>query len=750
MDFPTFRRVLQSFADRPADIDIAKGTIVLAIRNELIEATISQRADGLTVEENGQRWPASQWICQRIAQLPLLADRILELIENEKYFVSPQGVVLDDINDSPEEQLRPIDDISETLLASLDNKPAGVTNVIYLTSDAGEGKTTLINHAARVQAANYKQKKVDWLLLPVSLGGRTFMRFDDVIVGTLMNRLRFNVLFYDSFVELVRLGAIVPALDGFEEMFVEGSAGDAISALGNLMQAMQSSGATVIAARKAYFQYKNLRAQTRLLDSMSGQSVSFSRIGIDRWNQRQFLAYASKRRIADANGIYQQVSAQLGADHPLLTRAVLVERLLDVAEESDERVSLLAKIKDDPSDYFRQFIGSIIHREATRKWIDKSGEPAQSLLSVNEHYELLSELALEMWTTGADRLPQDVLGYVAEMFSESRKKNRVITQQIIERIKQHALVVASDGGRYGFDHEEFYHFFLGEAVGEIVQRKDVGLLRRTMSQATLPQMAQQSAARQILRSGMHRNEYTKVINDTFVAESRISLAKENLCGLSIHVFDIVKEGRITISEGAFPANALNGQRCGNVVFERCYFQKTSLIGSTLEDCVFDECEIDGVECDSSTVLRNVVLRDCRIVSFSPTSESLSEYVPERIVSSMRQRGFIVEQAEREADATTVPAEQDRKMQIMERVLRAFIRNTGVNENALRRKLGPQAVLFFDEMLPDLTSRDVFEEVQFRGAGNQRRYRIRTSFDRVAGAIESCGGSYDRFIELVTV
>jgi hypothetical protein len=215
MDFPTFRRVLQSFADRPADIDIAKGTVVLAIRNELIEATISQRPDGLTVEENGQRWPASQWICQRIAQLPLLADRILELIEDEKYFVSPQGAVLDDINESPEEQLRPIDDISDTMLASLDHKPAGVTNVIYLTSDAGEGKTTLINHAARTQAAKYKQKKVDWLLLPVSLGGRTFMRFDDVIVGTLMNRLRFNVLFYDSFVELVRLGAIVTALDGF-------------------------------------------------------------------------------------------------------------------------------------------------------------------------------------------------------------------------------------------------------------------------------------------------------------------------------------------------------------------------------------------------------------------------------------------------------------------------------------------------------------------------------------------------------
>jgi len=749
MDFPTFCRALESFADRPADIDIGKGTVVLAIRSELIEATISQRAGGLTVTENGQQWPASQWICQRIAQLPILADRILELIEEEKYFVSPSGAVLDDINESPEELLRPIEDIPDALLTSLDQKPAGVTNVIYLTSDAGEGKTTLINHAARLQAELYKQKKVDWLLLPISLGGRTFMRFDDVIVGTLMNRLRFNVLFYDSFVELVRLGAIVPALDGFEEMFVEGSSGDAISALGNLMQAMQSSGATVIAARKAYFQYKNLRAQTRLLDSMSGQSVSFSRIGIDRWDQQHFLAYAEKREVEDANGIYDQVSNQLGADHPLLTRAVLVERLLDVAEESEERLSLLARITDNPSDYFRQFVGSIIHREATKKWIDKSGEPAQPLLTVEEHYELLSEIALEMWTTGSDRLPQDVMTFVAEMFSESRTKNRVITQQIAERIKQHALIVASDGGRYGFDHEEFYHFFLGEAVGKIAKTKDIGLLRRTMSQAVLPQMAQEAAARFISRNNMPRDEYTNVVNKTFLGESRISLTKENLCGLSIHVFDIVNGGGITISEGAFPANALNGKRIAGVTFERCYFQKTSLVGSRLEECVFDSCELDGLECDESTELRDVVVRECQVVSFSPTGDALSEYVPERILSSMRKRGFSVEQVEAEAKEFAAPEEQDQKVQVMERALRAFMRATGVNENTLKKRLGPQASLFLDEMLPELKRHGVFEEVPFRGSGHQKRYKLGTSFDRIAGAIESCEGNYERFVELAS-
>ena len=748
MDFPTFQRVLESFADRPADIDIAKGTVVLAIRNELIEATISQRSDGLIVTENGQQWPASQWICQRIAQLPLLAERILELIEGEQCFVSPTGEVLDDINESPDETVRGIDDIPKELLSVLDRKVAGMTTVLYLTSDAGEGKTTLINHTAQLQATLYKQKQTDWLLLPVSLGGRTFMRFDDVIVGMLMNRLRFNVLFYDAFVELVRLGAIVPALDGFEEMFVEGSSGDAISALGNLMQALQSSGAAVIAARKAYFQYKSLRAQTRLLDSMSGQSVSFSRIGICRWEKAQFLEYAEKREIPDGEDIYSQVSNQLGIEHPLLTRAVLVKRLLDVAEEGVERESLLERIRDNPSDYFRQFIGSIIHREATRKGIDKCGEPAQPLLTVHEHYDLLSELALEMWTTGSDRLPQDVVVFVAELFAESRRKNRVITQQLIERIKQHALIVTPDGRRFGFDHEEFYHFFLGEAIGHVLTRKDVSLLKRIMSQAALPQMAQEAAARHVLDADMHRSELNDVVNDTFAGEARISLVKENLCGLCIHIFDIVSEGGITITDGAFPANILNGKRVSDVVFQRCYFQKTSLFDSVLHNCVFDDCEIDCFECSETTDLSNVVVRNCRVVSFSPTADSIAEYVPERITSAMRQCGFQVEEMPVEREAAEI-GEADREIRIMERVLRAFMRSTGVNENTLRMRLGPQAQHFFDEMLPDLENRGILVEVPFRGSGSQKRYRLGTTFDRMAGALESCQGSYEQFLQLLS-
>ena len=153
-----------------------------------------------------------------------------------------------------------------------------MTSVVYLTSDAGEGKTSLIDYLAVKQAEAFRAKQSDWLLVPIPLGGRPFLRFDDVVVSALVNRLRFQLLYYDAFLELVRLGVLVPAFDGFEEMIVERSSAEAISALGNLVGRLRSAGTCLVAARKAYFDYPSFGSQARLFDSVgSSEDVVFSR-----------------------------------------------------------------------------------------------------------------------------------------------------------------------------------------------------------------------------------------------------------------------------------------------------------------------------------------------------------------------------------------------------------------------------------------------------------------------------------------
>jgi len=743
MDVQTFRSTLTAFADSPAEVDLSRGRLLVQVRDELLEATLTNRSGALFVVEADNEYLAEQWLIKRIARLPLLADRILAHTTPERYFVTPSGLLLDQLDESPLDEEHRVEDAGKTVLQILSRRAAGVASVIYLTSDAGEGKTTLISHLARTQAELYRAKERDWLLVPVSLGGRTFLRFDDVIVGALVNRFRFPMLYYEAFIELVKMGAVVPAFDGFEEMFVEGAAGDAISALGTLVNTLKSSGTLLIAARKAYFEYKSLQAQTRLFDSLGNQSVCFARLALERWKHSQFIEYAQKRDVPNAQEIYDDVASKLGEDHPLLTRAVLVSRLLDVATEVGGRTDLLRRIESDPNDYFRQFVGAIISREAREKWLDKKGELAQPLISEAEHYELLSSVALEMWSNATESLRGDVLGFVAEVFADSKRKDKVVSYQIIERLKQHALLVQAEGNQFAFDHQEFYYFFLGEALGAMFVASDKPGIRHAFRHAMLPALSVDVAVRYAIRNGVSAEAVVEIVNEICAGEPRTSFVSENLGGIVSRLLDYAKSGHVIVRHASFPPQSLIGRRYRDVEFEDCYFQNTSLAGTALARCRFNRCEFEGLALASDTVLDDVVLHDSNCRSVTPRNSETAVFDPRQVMLILEQAGFRVTSTERR------PIEQaftiDNEIVLIQRMLRAFMRSTGVNESIFQKRLGAQASFFFRELLPILLDARIVEEEPYRGSGHQRRFRLGVPLEVIKRAMEACNGRFDRFM-----
>ena len=287
------KRILAAFVNDPSELDFKAGRIVAQVQNDLIDVLLKTdpQSGELFIEDGDTKFTPRNWILRRVARLELLADRILNDTAETLAFVRPGGMLRGDLTSNDADKELVVSDACASLQDTLSNPVAATTSVLYLTSDAGEGKTTLINHVARHQATLCKSRTSNWLLLPIPLGGKTFLRFDDVVIGTLSNRLRFNRYFFDGFLELVRLGAVVPAFDGFEEMFVEGHSGEAISALGSLVDALDSQGSLVVAARKAFFEFNSFRTQARLFDSIGDRSASFSRLKIERWGESQFLEY---------------------------------------------------------------------------------------------------------------------------------------------------------------------------------------------------------------------------------------------------------------------------------------------------------------------------------------------------------------------------------------------------------------------------------------------------------------------------
>lgn len=741
MDLSAFRRVVTAFADEAVDVDLGKGRLVAQIRDEVIDATLLQKEGSIWVEERDREAiQAYHWIVTRLARLDQLADRLLNQLPNEPHFVDPTGHFLDDLDAVPDGVEKSLSDASQAIKNALNNALVGVTKVLYLTSDAGEGKTTLINQVARRLASDYKKRTTNWLLVPITLGGRPFMALDDIVVAELTNRFRFN-LYYDAFTELVRLNAIVPALDGFEEVFMETGTGEAVSALGNLINLLGGSGRVLIAARKAYFEVRSFASQARIFDTIGTDAgASFERLSLNRWSKAKFCEYANKRGLSNPELIHDQISERLrDKNHPLLTRAVLVGRLIDVALEGDIE-SLLTSLAQDPEDYFFQFVGALIEREATTKWIDRSrrGDAASPLLTIEEHLSLLTQIAREMWVNQTDSLRADYIELVSDMFSTEHNKPAIIANQIHERLHQHSLLTTRGTGakKIGFDHEDFRLFFLGQALGTEFIAADTRTLGTFLSVAVIPERTADAAISYVTRNkGDYRRMLGALENCANVALDT-SYEKENVGGLIVRLLEKSSLRDVEIDKVHFPPEALQGRTIEDVVFRDCRFHQTAVDVASLRNVRFFNCYFERLELLPASENPGVIFEECSISSLLLLEKDEAFYNPDEIQRILRDARLCREPEVSSKRDSGHEISIDDNTRIAEQALRAFMRATHLNENVFRQRLGKNAPTFFDAILPHLLSDGILEEVDYRGSGAQRRFKLLTPMRNIEPAIKT--------------
>lgn len=725
MNINDFKKAMMAFTDDLDDIDLERGRLVVQIRDEVIEATVTESEGDIFVAEHGTKERAFRWLIKRVARVPQLADRIVTHVLPESHFVTPAGRILDRLEDDVDDDERLVEDVPAEVMKLLSKKPAGTSTILYVTSDAGEGKTTVIDYMARQQAQEYLSKKTDWLLIPMRLGGRSFLTFDDVIVAELVNRFRFQFFYYDAFIELVRLGVLVPAFDGFEEVFVEGSPGEAVSSLGNFVRTLQSLGSAVIAVRKAHFEYQNFQDRARLLDATGDVDVTFARISLERWDRQRFLRYAQRRDLSNRCDVYESVRQRLGADHPLLTRAVLAKRLVDVAQTGDVN-SLLQRLGTDVADYFYNFVNAIIEREVTEKWIDRSGSPYQPLLTIEEHHILLTMIAKEMWGTSSDMIDGDYMDLITELFAEEFGKSAPIARQIANRIGQHSLMTTNGTQRptFSFDHDDFKMFYWGEALARMLMEGDTGEVQAYLGRRHLPEVSADAALAAMRRGNADMADALGSLANLALVGPSASYVAENTGALAIRLLAEVSDGEgLCLKDIYFRADSLRGRRLRNVTFVRCNFARSSLEQSEFSHVAFENCSFDQIELAGGPRVVGVRLEECTI-SCVVLKTGTHVYDPGEVLGELKGSGFELDGKE---DARAVGTEPDERTMLAERALRTFLRASAVNESILVRRLGIKSGMFLKDVLPSMVEHGVLEEVEFKGGGQpQRRFKLGVS------------------------
>lgn len=757
MQMDDFKAFLTIFKDPGTEILYDKKQVGISLNGVLITASLKTPSGDVYVDEGGELEPASKWIVRRLARLPLLATRLCESVASTECFVSPSASLLPTLYVGPEEIVVQTDDALSTTSRAIDDKSQLETTVLYITSDAGEGKTSLINQLARAQARKFIDNNTDWLLVPIPLGGRHFLRFDDITIGVLQNRYRFQHLYYNSFLALVQMGVIVPAFDGFEEMFVESSSGEALSAMGILVSSLNSKGAIVVAARKAYFDFENLRVKERLYETIRKFSVGFGKLELQRWDKSKFLAYSDNRGIDNAQEIYRCVSERLGPDHPLLTRAVLVRRLVDIAEKSASLSALLEQIPKSSADYFTVFVRGIIEREANEKWIDQSGknDVGGPLLTVDEHCDLLSHIAIAMWEARVDYLKRDSLELVTDYFCEANRKSASQSHQVRERIRGHAILVSSGNAEQAveFDHDEFRLFFLGEGIAgqirplnETSKAEVLGMFRR----GVLPRLAQRALIRAVTRDArLDQIQVVRLLLDISGEDVQASYTHENCSDIIIRLLSGAPGNDLGVTRLAFGLNALRDRKLSNIKFHDCYFSPTSFESTELNTCSFINCKFAQIRVFASTKVTNVSFESCTVDALMLNEKNREIWDPTEIRKQLELLGVIFEKSTI-ADVGPVVDDEitDDEITDMEKIIRYFTRSTHIGENVMLIKLGNRGRSFIDGTLPQLTKQGVIAEIENRGRKGQRRFRLGIPLQRLNAAIASSRGSFAKFLDQV--
>lgn len=754
MQINDFRSIVRTFGDPGTDILFEKNQLVISVNGDLITATVATRSGDVFIDEGSGALPASKWIVNRLARLPLLAGRLKETVATTDFFVSPSAILFPTLESTAHGDKVETNDALTLTLDTIGEKSPLETTVLYITSDAGEGKTSLINQLARAQAQLFSDNRSDWLLVPIPLGGRHFLRFDDITVGVLQNRYRFPFLYYHSFIALVRMGVIVPAFDGFEEMFVESSSGEALSAMGILVGSLESQGTMVVAARKAYFEFENLGNQERLFDTIRTLSVGFGKLELKRWAEPQFMTYCKNRRIINAEEIYRLVSDRLGPTHALLTRAVLVKRLIDVATKSQSLEALLEQLHKSGTDFFSVFVRTLIEREANEKWIDRSGEKevGTPLLSVEEHFDLLSHIALAMWEARVDHLKKDHLEFIADYFSEISRKNAFQAQQIRERIRGHAMLVPSINTTQAveFDHDEFRLFFLGEGIARQVRPMNdrakaeaLGTFRR----GVLPEHAQAALIRAITRDAqINRLQMVRFLLNVAEMDTQASYTQENCSEIVIRLSTDINATGLAVKDLAFAANALRDRKLLGITFRNCYFSPTSLEFTELNQCSFLNSKFAQLRAFDSTRMIDVSFEDCTVDALVLEDKHRESWDPAEIRGQLQLMGISLHEPSAPSDAPVTIEDTAPEIRDLQKIVRYFMRSTHMSESVMLMKIGARGKSFIDNTLPQLIRHQVIVEVENRGAGDQRRFRLGISLQRLNSSIAIAKGSFTRFLE----
>ena len=229
-------------------------------------------------------------------------------------------------------------------------------------------------------------------------------------------------------------------------------------------------------------------------------------------------------------------------------------------------------------------------------------------------------------------------------------------------------------------------------------------------------------------------------------DGQASYTHENCSDIIIRLLAGMEGGEIAVNSMAFGTDALRDRKLSEIVFNDCYFSQTSLELTELNSCFFNGTRFAQLRIHDSTKVLNVTFHGCTVDGLALVDKHRECWDPVEIRRQLEQLGINFQDPVAMPSGPASPTEPDPEINDLEKIIRYFMRSTHISESVILMKLGARGQGFIDRALPELRKRRVMEEIDNRGAGDQRRFRLGVSLQKLNTALVAARGSFEHFLE----
>lgn len=640
--FDNIIRDISSFVEYEVDvIPDKKGHIVFEKGGTLYELEVLPQGDdgSIKVKYLEEVMSYRTFLSKHLAHLDQLASKILQKNKDlGEHFVDAKASLIE---------------ADETTLCGLglqliekeclEDSYIG-TKLSFVTADAGHGKSMLLHHFQTQQAKRYLEGRSKFLFWHIDLNGRDLVRLNEAIMFEL-NELRFGGLYYSSILTLIRHKLIILGIDGFDELLAEMGGEMALSSITHLLEQMEGNGVVIAASRRTFFNSQDYAKRVGLLKS---QTCEFNELRICNWEKEQCVQYLET--YAYEKDEYEKLLEVLkDTKHPILERPYLFTKLVGMSFDAGESPASFIANGDSNLDGMDGVIESFVKREV-RKWHNYDKETGTPYLTLDQHIELLSNIALEMWNDQRNTMSIEMIQIIVSILLEKWNIEVSRKPKITEMVKAHALLVNVEGksSQRKFDHDEFRHYFLARALCDLmkkcIEENFSQSFRNVFSKAQMPDAVAMFVTSRFDET--KRFAVAKLLQQLGAEEWKATYLQQNIGTFLPFLLDGIKfhEMLEVGPKYVFSSMVLSNKRIDNVIFNQCNFINVTLSNTTICNSRFIHCNftnlriiVEGNHFEDVIIEESCSIDKLTLIRTDGSDEV--EYVPEYIFAILSSIGF---------------------------------------------------------------------------------------------------------------